>query len=430
MGQVDVRGKILYMPGLWGAAVPANGVSISMIDRDAGNSNDTIWTGRTDANGMFSGRTNDWRDSRMVTVGTVQQRVYDATDVMALEAQVTEQVENSRYQLTVPFVPAPLGLPQPPIVLNWGPPGRARIMINGTRVTKLHQFASILTAILGAGSGAGAGSHVEIVVAGEQAPVAWAMVQSLEPEIRRIGDRIRELTRASRPAGNPGPQVRNTPALAENHFDAAIRSALAGQAREVALRHDLAETLRRAQREKADARGKFVAAAGDSWESIRQSILALAAKLEPAARQAAQQKATNCEATFGILQVVAMIIVAIVVAITATLTAGVAGPLLLAAVVAAIVMAVASIVQNMPALLAAIGSFLGSLGFTAASGELQNASADVQSFLDQNTWLGSLITIVCVICSLMMLTAAAPAAGWDWVASQINNGAIRFGFAR
>ncbi len=428
MGQVDVRGKVLYMPGLWGTALPAGGVSISMIDRDADNSNDTIWTGRTDANGDFSGRTNDWRDSRTVTVGTLQQRVYDATDVMALEAQVTEQVENKRHQLTVPFVPAPLGLPQPPIVLNWGPPGRTRIMINGTRVTTLNQFGSLLTAIFGAGSGAGAGAQVEIVVAGEQAPAAWAMVQSLEPEIRRIGDRIRELTRASRPAGNLGPQVRNTPALAENHFDAAIRSA--GQARELALPHNLAETMRRAQREKADARGKLAPAAGDSWESIRQSILALAAKLEPAARQAAQQGVQNCAAMSAILQVVAMIIVAIVGAVASTLTVGIAGTLVVPAIVAAIVLAVVSIVQSLPALLSLIGSLLSSMGFTAASGTFQNASADMQSFLDQNTWLGSFIMIVYVVCAVIMLTAAAPAAGWDWVASQINNGAIRFGFAR
>lgn len=413
MGQVDVRGKVLYMPGLWGAAVPANGVSISMIDREADGSNDTIWTGRTDANGNFSGRTDDWRDSRMVTVGALQQRVYDATDVMALEAQVTEQVENSRYQLTVPFVPAPLGLPQPPIVLNWGPPGRTRIMINGTRVTTLNQFGSMLTAIFGAGSGAGAGSQVEIVVAGEQAPVAWAMVQSLEPEIRRIGDRIRELTRSSRPAGNLGPHVPNSQVQAQNR-PAVVTSQLP-----------------------SPSRGSFAGAggapptpaAGDSWEAIRQSILALANKLEPTARQMAQN-APNCVATLGILQAVAMIIVAIVAAIATTLTAGLAGPLLVAAVVAAVVMAVASIVQSMPALVAALGSILGSLGFGAAGGQLQNASADLQSFLDQNTWLGSLITIVCVVCALIMLTAAAPATGWDWVASQINNGAIRFGFAR
>ena len=88
-----------------------------------------------------------------------------------------------------------------------------------------------------------------------------------------------------------------------------------------------------------------------------------------------------------------------------------------------------TVVQSIPALLSVIGSLLGSMGLAGANGQFQNASADMQTFMDQGTWLGSFIMIVYVVCAIIMLTAAAPAAGWDWVASQINNGAIRFGFA-
>ena len=47
MSETHVKGRVLYRPGIWGAARPAPGVKVEVLDQDVGNPDDVLWTGTT-----------------------------------------------------------------------------------------------------------------------------------------------------------------------------------------------------------------------------------------------------------------------------------------------------------------------------------------------------------------------------------------------
>lgn len=391
MAQLDVRGRIQYAPGPWGLALPAAGVNISLTDKDVGSADDTIWTGVTNSNGEFSGRTSDWRDTKTITVsgptGTYQQNVADASDVMSLQAKVKQRVDSLSYEMLAPFIPAPPGMPQPPIVLNWGPPGRAKVTVNGFRAISPNQFAALLQSTFGSGN-ASPGARHEICVTGEEAGAVWRFLQSVEPEMRAIGNQIDQLL---------------TKGLSAVPVQSSQQSTM------------LRDTLVAGAQQKAVLKSKMVSAlpsggAADGWEAVRQRLLDFTRGLEAKAREV-----PGCAQASGVLSIIVAIVLIVIAVVVATFTFGLSGPLLMVSAVAAVGSAATMLIQRMPSLLAAVG--------------LNSAAADMQQFLNQSTWLGSMMTVVFVICALVILAAASPAAGWKWVVSQMNNAGVRFVFA-
>ena len=155
MGRLDLRCKVLYMPGPWGAAVPAAGVSVKLEDLDVGNSHDTIFTGITNAAGEFSGLAAEWRDTRTVRVGPVQTTVFDPADLMSLRVTLSQVQGQWPRRIVLPFTPAPAHLPQPPIIIPWGPPGMTRVSINGAPANTLPQIQQALHGLLDTGVAVG-----------------------------------------------------------------------------------------------------------------------------------------------------------------------------------------------------------------------------------------------------------------------------------
>lgn len=409
MAGIDVRGTVLYAPGPWGLARPAAGVTITLVDVDVGNSNDTIWTGTTGSMGRFSGTTGEWRDQVTATaktpLGSVSVTSDDPTDVLALQATLTQRYGGRQYSVTVPYVPAPPGLPQPPLVLTWGPPGIGKVMVDGVPVPSLTQFAAFLEAAFESGIAiAGAGVQHEVRVFGEELGAIREVVAALEPALRDIESALLALKRREQQAAGGLRTTKFQPGLqqavgAAAGAYAATRASLAAGA---ASRPNLAPG----------------PAGTDPWEAIRQQVLNFVRSIDPASQAKARQ-CDNAKAKMTIW-VISFVVVAIVVSVVASMVAGLAGAALLVAAVAACVAAVISIVANLPVLLAALG--------------LTGAAADLTQALYANTWIGSILLVVTVVCCVLIILATAPAAGWTWVVEQITGSdgvaGLRFGFAR
>ncbi|CAD5372869.1 conserved hypothetical protein [Rubrivivax sp. A210] len=151
---IQVNGRVQYMPGPWGMAVAAAGAQVEVIDVDPGGTDDVIWSGRTGADGRFSGTSSEWRDNKNLRIWVVSgwpprgrwvdQSVPDPTDVLLLKLRVRA---NNRTHEIFPFAnTAPL-----PVILPWGPPylaksARALLVVNNTvemgqaRYRALYQF--------------------------------------------------------------------------------------------------------------------------------------------------------------------------------------------------------------------------------------------------------------------------------------------------
>ena len=147
MATLQLKGKVLHMPGSWGQAVPVSGASIKVIDIDKpgqGSSDDVIWTGTTDSNGNFQGQSSEWQDRKKITIpgyfkGTPpkwipphDEWVPDLTDIISLKAEIT----HGTHQVSLPLMYINDGTPSPPLVVPWGPTNlvtkekRALVVVN------------------------------------------------------------------------------------------------------------------------------------------------------------------------------------------------------------------------------------------------------------------------------------------------------------
>lgn len=153
MAQLRLKGIAQYAPGLWGAAVPASGVSIDIIDLDANSaSNDTIWTGVTGGDGIFAGISREWQDTVTIGFGANQRQVADATDMLALSARVTENFAGGRREITLPFRFIQDDFLSPPLVLPWEPPNAMKGKVNGIPCWTLNEFAEKAKAAIQSGN--------------------------------------------------------------------------------------------------------------------------------------------------------------------------------------------------------------------------------------------------------------------------------------
>lgn len=416
MARLDIHGTVRYIPGPWGAARPAAGVDIKLIDVDVGNPSDTIWTGVTDAAGAFSGTTSDWRDTRSVTVGrgpaSVTTQVADPGDVLVLRVQVSQRIGARLFQVELPFITAPPGTPQPPLLLPWGPAGRSQILVNGTPVASLQAFATLLGQVFNIGT-AVARTQVqrEITVSGEGVAMLRSEFTQLEAKLRELESFFQALRpRASgevlrggeRMRSDSGNFARNANRAGAQAFDAArttVGSPVANQAQQ-----DLTSTQQK-------------------LEEQRQRLLAFVTALEPAFHRAAVAADAAWQTAIAPLvrRVVQIMVTIVAVALqTVSLGAGTTVAALAVAAVAAVVVAVTTVIQNLPALLRAAGA--------------NRAADDMDAFLNQNSWFGSVLMVVVVVCALIIVVAAAPADAWAWAVERVigpdGTEGLRFVFSR
>ncbi len=63
MAKLKLKGKVTYPPGPWGNNKPVKGAKIKITDIDApGRTNDVIWEGTTENDGVFQGTSKEWQD--------------------------------------------------------------------------------------------------------------------------------------------------------------------------------------------------------------------------------------------------------------------------------------------------------------------------------------------------------------------------------
>ena len=134
MGQLNIAGRVQYMPGPWGVDVPAAGAQVEVFDLDA-SGDDRIWAGTAGADGRISGTSSDWQDKIRVRVfdplrgGFVYKEVPDPGDLLLLRLRVRV---DGREHVVTPFLN---GAPVP-VVLPWGPvvvrSQRALVVVNNT----------------------------------------------------------------------------------------------------------------------------------------------------------------------------------------------------------------------------------------------------------------------------------------------------------
>jgi len=142
MAQLQLKGKVFYMPGTWGPAVPVQGATVKIIDIDQpGKGDDQIWTGTTDANGNFQGTSSEWQDSTTNRLWVPDWRgghwetftVPDITDILVLQARVSQ----GGHETVLPFVFIGNNIESPPLIVAWGPPPRVLGKVNGVECTSV-----------------------------------------------------------------------------------------------------------------------------------------------------------------------------------------------------------------------------------------------------------------------------------------------------
>src|SRR6187399_3204649 len=104
MASLQIKGKLIFPPGLWGLTKPVAGASIKLTDLDIpGRNNDVIWQGTSDQNGNYQGTTSEWRDTITVTPSTPFTpaiTVPDPTDLMLLQVTVTQNTPQGQKSIT------------------------------------------------------------------------------------------------------------------------------------------------------------------------------------------------------------------------------------------------------------------------------------------------------------------------------------------
>lgn len=138
MASLTIAGRVQYMPGPWGLNKALAGAQVELFDIDLGGGDDRIWQGSTDAEGRFSGNSDEWQDKKTLRVFDprvgrwVETQVPDPSDVLLLKLRVTAQ---GRQHEVMPYLyNAPVQLP---VIVPWGTPEvrkeqRALVVVNNT----------------------------------------------------------------------------------------------------------------------------------------------------------------------------------------------------------------------------------------------------------------------------------------------------------
>ena len=128
MSKLNIKGRLYYPPGPWGAFKPVPNARITITDIDTDGRNDRIFTARTDDGGRFGGLSNEWQDKIRVRYWQVDSLVPpsghwayrtqpDVTDLMILSVKI----EADGQVITGPFPFAGDGV-EVPLVVTWAPP--------------------------------------------------------------------------------------------------------------------------------------------------------------------------------------------------------------------------------------------------------------------------------------------------------------------
>jgi hypothetical protein len=129
MPTVKIRGQVRHFHPL---GAPCQKAVVKVYDKDVGGGgDDLIFTGKTDANGVFKGRSKNWKDRNTMRVstplGTVTQEV---PDVLLLQVKVQQ---GSKKVGPFPYIQVPDGLPMSVVPVPWGPPNAYLAKVNGKK---------------------------------------------------------------------------------------------------------------------------------------------------------------------------------------------------------------------------------------------------------------------------------------------------------
>lgn len=123
MSKLDIKAKVMYMPGPWGINEPIKGAKVKIIDLDIGGRDDVIFSKNTSSLGKVAGLSTEWQDKRKLRIWQplplpgkwVTKTVPDISDIMLLEIDVREGEKHIR----APFVYLGKGV-EVPIIVPWG----------------------------------------------------------------------------------------------------------------------------------------------------------------------------------------------------------------------------------------------------------------------------------------------------------------------
>lgn len=150
MSKLKVRGRLTHIPGPWGAAVPGGGYGVKIIDlHPIRNTRQTIWTGTANAQGVFQGETEDWRDRVVLIPAQPARRLFpggptipgapavhgpDPTDILMLLIEIT--AGGQTHQFPFPFIADNIEIP---VILPFAPAGFVAVLnqatVNGATFT-------------------------------------------------------------------------------------------------------------------------------------------------------------------------------------------------------------------------------------------------------------------------------------------------------
>lgn len=123
MSKLNIKVKVMYMPGPWGVNQPVKGANVKIIDKDIGGKDDIIFSKFTSSLGKASGISKDWQDKRRMRIWNplplpgrwVTKTVVDPSDMMLLEIDVREGDKHIR----APFVHLGDSV-EVPVFVPWG----------------------------------------------------------------------------------------------------------------------------------------------------------------------------------------------------------------------------------------------------------------------------------------------------------------------
>jgi len=202
MGNLEVRGTIVYMPGTWGVALPVPNATVELIDVDLpGKSDDAIYQGTTNQQGSFSGTTSDWQDYVDLPPVWVQDSIFpprghwenkrapDPSDVLFLRARIRETRPDGVKSTELVFPYTGNGGPAPVVPVPWGPwqaPAVSLVEINGEGFSDPAAVLAKLRTLIDDGK------HVEIAARNSQvrAVLSEFVGKSAEQILALVAQRI------------------------------------------------------------------------------------------------------------------------------------------------------------------------------------------------------------------------------------------------
>jgi hypothetical protein len=360
--QLAISGRVFHAPGPWGAATPAAGVAIDIIENHIlPPSTDTVWNGQSGSDGRFSG-----------TVSV-------ETDVPTLTARVKDTNGATR-EVTLPFVYVP-DVPSL-LVVPWAPPLVGRV--NGISCWSAGDFAAkALAAVqvrrpvrLEVFASAGEFEHMRRI---------------LEPF---IGYCQESFARASR--GSPGNVIANRMA-GQKPYTLQTRVGTLKGFKEQTSQRSLQSGASMAQAQE----GIPIDRVPDIiliiiYVLISMGLLTVTVTTEMAL--------TGTVVTFAAFSLALSVL-------TAILTASV-----LAVAVVAVVTAAVTVVQSLAQLLQAVALILRTCGFLEVANEVENATAWWDSNVASQQWFLIMCLVILLICTFAVSICSfglVAGAAWD-----------------